>query len=972
MKTNESVALELLDKNEISNSAPQRSKLSLCIAFAISSASLLTVYDAQAATNAKHVKKAKATNPQVNVNSLQQQIDQLNQALEASKRRELELIQRGTSTTLAPAKGNIVPAIPESAQVQNSIETPEIAADDNKSKDLGEVTVRARPRLQKLKDVPNSTSVRTGAELQRELAMDLGDVLKRAGNVKWNYGNARTSSLSMRGIGQQAQTDAMDPSVGTVVDGVPYAYNPLTSFDHYDIDQIAVERGPGGTDGGKNYSVGRVNIQTRRPTFNREATYSATYGDYNTYIGDAALGGAVVDDLVAWRGAIHFNKADGATKNLYNTDQTWYNRDRLAGRIQFLITPTETFNALLRFDANPRGAENNNGNIFYTPTPKISANGKPTNLNSDASTRLGRRWFVQGDPDYTYANDYLNGGGQNAFNLNAQSALTTASKGGSAELNWDVGGGKLTSIFAVRDFDFQARNDEGTPFDISKNGGGRVPDFTQISEELKFKSNVGKLVDYTTGVYLSDRKMIKGNRVGFGADAGAWFANASQYTALDASAQGQKLMQDSLQELHTENPYYIHNQSVSPFLNTKWHITDPFSIDAGIRYNFEDRSQGTEKFISQQGVGSWLSPYQINGIKTGGFESDTTGNLTANALADANQLALADKVANKYFGTKIDPTLAAGTAYASLTAAQKKLIGTAKTLRQSNIGLLWDKEPGRPFKSILPGYNVKPTYKFNDEYTGYVSWGYNEKGGLSQTVNSVAYLVEPEKTNAFEIGLKSNLFNDVLVLNTDFFWTEISNYQQSVQVLDVYQTEVNKTDTYTAITGNVKGVRAYGVEIDGSVNKVIPYTSVNFSGSYNNAFYSDFKNSAKSGEWNNLAAAYVDRTGWTLPGAAKFTFSVSPEFRYPVEVLGKNDFHTSFTTAFTSDYRSDVALSDYSWIPSNSTTDISVGLGRRDRAFDVSLVGKNVFNNQTPISKTWNQWSPMMPQWFGVTVSGKF
>jgi hypothetical protein len=307
-----------------------------------------------------------------------------------------------------------------------------------------------------------------------------------------------------------------------------------------------------------------------------------------------------------------------------------------------------------------------------------------------------------------------------------------------------------------------------------------------------------------------------------------------------------------------------------------------------------------------------------------------------------------------------------------LTAAQKKLIGTAKTVRQSNIGLLWDKEPGRPFKSILPGYNVKPTYKFNDEYTGYVSWGYNEKGGLSQTVNSVAYLVEPEKTNAFEIGLKSNLFNDVLVLNTDFFWTEISNYQQSVQVLDVYQTEVNKTDTYTAITGNVKGVRAYGVEIDGSVNKVIPYTSVNFSGSYNNAFYSDFKNSAKSGEWNNLAAAYVDRTGWTLPGAAKFTFSVSPEFRYPVEVLGKNDFHTSFTTAFTSDYRSDVALSDYSWIPSNSTTDISVGLGRRDRAFDVSLVGKNVFNNQTPISKTWNQWSPMMPQWFGVTVSGKF
>ena len=85
MKTNESVALNLLQKDEIPNSIPQRNKLSLCVAFAISSASLLTVYDAQAATNAKHAKKAKSTNPQVNVNSLQQQIDQLNQALEASK-----------------------------------------------------------------------------------------------------------------------------------------------------------------------------------------------------------------------------------------------------------------------------------------------------------------------------------------------------------------------------------------------------------------------------------------------------------------------------------------------------------------------------------------------------------------------------------------------------------------------------------------------------------------------------------------------------------------------------------------------------------------------------------------------------------------------------------------------------------------------------------------------------------------------
>lgn len=953
------------------DSVIERNKLSMCIAIAIASGTMFNSLEAQAAD--KKVTKRVSTRGVSNSKpqtELELQVQRLTEQLEASKRRELELIKRGTAAIPAAAGSSASTASTEpEAQLPEELEKD----DASKNKDLGEVVVRGKPRLEKLKEVPNSTSVRTGTELQRELALDLGDILKRAGNVKWNYGNARTSSLSMRGVGQQAQTDAMDPSVGTVVDGVPYAYNPLTSFDHYDIDQIAVERGPGGTDGGKNYSLGRVNIQTRRPTFTRDATYSATYGAYNTYIGDAAMGGAVIDDLLAWRGAIHLNKADGPTENLYNSNQTWYSRDRLAGRIQFLITPTETFNALLRFDINPRGAENNNGNNFYTPTPTISANGLPTNLGSDASTRLNRRWFVEGNPRYSYEKSYLNGGGQDAFNMDNQAALTTASKGGSAELNWDVLGGKLTSITALRDFEFQARNDEGTPFDVSKNGGGRVPEFTQLSEELKFTSKVGNLVDYTTGVYISDRKMIKGNRVGFGSDAGAWFANNTQYKALDASVQGRALMQDSLAELHTENPYYIHNQSVSPFLNTTWHITDPFSVNAGIRYNFEDRSQSTDKFITDQGFGALLSPFQINGIATGGFESNnTTGALTAKALADPAQLALADKVAQKYFNAKIDPAAAAGSAYAGLTDAQRALVGTAKTVRQSNIGLLWDKEPGRPFKSILPGYNIKPTYKFNDEYTGYLSWGYNEKGGLSQTVNSVGYLVQPEKTNSFEIGLKSSLFEDALVLNTDFFWTEISNYQQAVQVIDTYQTIVNGQDTYTSITGNAKGVRAYGVEVDGAINKVIPYTSINFSGSFNDAFYSDFKNAGKAAEWNNLAAPYFDRTGSNLPGAAKFTFSISPEFRYPVEFFGRNEFHTSFTTAFTSSYKSDVSLSDYSVIPANTTTDFSIGVGKRDRSFDLAFVGKNIFDNQTPNARTWNTWSPGIPQWFGVTVSGKF
>ena len=66
-------------------------------------------------------------------------------------------------------------------------------------------------------------SVIQGQEIDNLLANDINSLVLRAGNVSWNQGNQRTSSLSIRGIGKQAQTEAQDPSVGVIVDGISYA-----------------------------------------------------------------------------------------------------------------------------------------------------------------------------------------------------------------------------------------------------------------------------------------------------------------------------------------------------------------------------------------------------------------------------------------------------------------------------------------------------------------------------------------------------------------------------------------------------------------------------------------------------------------------------------------------------------------------------------------------------------------------------
>ncbi len=951
----------------IPDAVSRRRKLSVLVAAAVVGSSMITVQDVEAAGSKKKLKNKSQTEKVVN--DLQAENTRLREQL-----LQFQAAQRNPGGTQAATGLGAVPDNTEAAAgVADSAEVvakKEAAETDN----LGEVVVKGkvRSRLEKVKDVPSSSSVRSGEELNRQLSQDLGSILQRAGNVKWNSGNSRTSSLSIRGVGQQAQTDAMDPSVGTIVDGVPYAYNPLTSFDHYDIDQVEVARGPQGTLGGKNAILGAINLTTKRPTFTPEANYSLAYGQYNTYIADAAGGGAVIDGLLAFRGAIHVNKADGATTNLWNSDQTWYNRDRASGRIQFLLTPTENFSARISYDKNAKQSEFYNGNLFFTPTPTRYANGAVNSLSTDASTRLNRRWFTASNPGYTYQKDYLYGGGQHAFNQDAQFPLVTDSQGGSAELNWDVGGFKLSSITAVRDYNFQARNDEGTPFDISKNGGGAVPDFLQLSQELKLSSSFGKWVDYSGGIYLMDRKQTKGNRVGFGSDAGAWFASTTQYNILDTNSQGRQLMQNSLDGLDTNGPYFIHNQTGSVFANAKWHITEPLSVTTGVRFSNESREQQTQKLITSNGVGGALNPVSVNGVQTGGFNSNsTTGVLTG--VNSAAQTALANSVAQQYFNVAT---------YAGLDPTQMAQVATAKAIRKTNMGVLWDKEPGRSFKSTQPGYVISPSYKINEDLTTYVSWQYGEKAGFSQTPNAIAVSVLPEKTNSYEIGFKSSMFDKALTLNTDFFYTDISNYQQAVQVVDDYTTNLARVTNpsaapiYISSTGNAKGVRALGVEIDGSFNG-IPYTSVNFSGSYNDAIYTDFKNSAKPLEQNYPGSpAYQDVTGKTLPGAAKFAFNIGPEVRIPLQAmgingLGKNEFHTSFNTSFTSSYKSDVSLSDYSTIKANSYTDFSVGIGRRDKLFDLSLVGKNIFNNQTPTAILWNSWTPGLPQWFGVMVSGK-
>jgi iron complex outermembrane recepter protein len=885
-------------------------------------------------------------------------------------KRESAPAQSKLGTAIATALIAGLTASTSTVIAQTSVSGEAVASTDSSSTAGGSgieevVVVRSRNRLEPLHDVPISISVINGPELERENSLDLGDITKRAANVSWNTGNPRQGSLSIRGVGKQAQTDAQDPSVGVIVDGVNYAYNALSFYDFQDVETVEVARGPQGTLLGKNTTMGVVNITSKRPSFDPDFDYSITYGELDTIIGEAAGGGPIIDDLLAWRGTFYIDKQNGAFPNVYdNGTRSYTDKNRMYGRAQFLLKPTENFSARFTLEVAPRSGENTNGLTFYKQLPPYYSDGSPVNLGNDPSTKLARRWFTQ-ESNYTYLGDFVGSGERGTTDNDQQRALVTGTNGASAWLDWNLGELTLTSITAFKDYYFDARNDEGTPFDITLNSNTTVH-YEQRSQELRLSSGTSRFVDWQTGLFVLDSTNRVNSKQEWGSDAGAWFATNAQYATLDTNTSGRALLQTSLERAYRLRTDFIDNNSAAIFGQANWHFGEKLTLTTGVRFTHEDRGNRSLNILTDNGYGAELNPVAINNVGLGGFAS----NATTGALLPGNsvaQLSLADFLANKYFGATTGAT--PGQAYAGLTAAQLRQVAAAKSVRQTQIGVLWDTVDAAPFKKTQPAYVLSPTYRINDALNFYVSWQYGEKAGIAQFTNGLPNNALPEKNSAYEIGVKSFLANRTLVLNTDVFVNNIEDYQQSVQVLDQYTTNLRNDGQfyYTAATGNVPKVRVKGVEVDASYNGIKNF-SLRLSGAYNDAVYVDFPNSAQPPENGYPGAApYQDVSGQPLPGAPKYSFSLGGEYRRP---LRTKEFHTSFNYFHTDGYNSDNTLSSYGWIDDYSLTDFSIGIGNPEKGFDVSLLVKNA-GDTAYRAVGWASWTPNPPRWVGVIFRGR-
>lgn len=354
---------------------------------------------------------------------------------------------------------------------------------------LDEIIVTAQKRAENLQTVPISATVVSGDQVEDRHIYDPSQLQLVAPSLQIKSFNAAlgASNFSIRGVGTLSFANSIESSVTSVIDGVVMGSPALGFMNFLDLAQIEVLNGPQGMLFGKNASAGLVNITTRRPEFdkyggrvNMELASMNAPGRGLQYRVQA-IANVPLSPTAAIRLSASQTHNDPLITNVIDVPGTKFGQDQSSVRAKFLWEPTSNLSMFFAADyAHSTGigsgsaadrivlpnsafrAENARYGIVAGPNNSYSSYGAPTNAVFDVGG-------VQSNIDYKFASGHT-----------------------------------LTNIIAWRKF--KANN----LFDSDKHAinildtNSQLANIRQLTEELRFASPVGGIVDYQLGLYYYD------------------------------------------------------------------------------------------------------------------------------------------------------------------------------------------------------------------------------------------------------------------------------------------------------------------------------------------------------------------------------------------------------------------------------------------------------------------------------------
>ncbi|HWU81603.1 MAG TPA: TonB-dependent receptor [Caulobacter sp.] len=351
---------------------------------------------------------------------------------------------------------------------------------------VGEVIITAQKRSENLQDVPVSVAAIGGERLQSTFAAG-DDILALSAKAPGLYAESSNGRAAprfyIRGLGNADFDLAASQPVSIIQDEVVLENVVLKSSPIYDLDHVEVLRGPQGTLFGRNTTAGIVKFDTVKPSEEFKGRASASYGSYNTMTFDGGVGGAIVPGKVAARASLLIQHRDNWIDNAYTKkNDALGGFDERAARLQVLFTPTDQLSAL--FNVHGRDLDGTAA-VFRA------------NILTKGSNKL--------NGNYDRDTVYFDAGDNNPQNYKGV--------GASANVEYDFGGAKLTSITAYENTHGYSRGDiDGgnptgpgfIPFQSDTQDG--IKNLFQWTQEVRLASDTDGPLSWQVGGFYFDTK----------------------------------------------------------------------------------------------------------------------------------------------------------------------------------------------------------------------------------------------------------------------------------------------------------------------------------------------------------------------------------------------------------------------------------------------------------------------------------
>jgi outer membrane receptor protein involved in Fe transport len=570
-----------------------------------------------------------------------------------------------------------------------------------------QIIITAQGRRQVLQDVPIAVTAVTANEMHNSGATDIRQLNQLAPSLLVSStGTEANGAARIRGIGTVGDNPGLESSVAVFIDGVYRSRSGIGLNELGELDRIEVLRGPQGTLFGRNASAGLINIFSKAPSFNLGGYGEVTVGNYNLKRFAGGFTGPLSQDLAVRVDGV-WVKRDGFYKDPANST-TVNNRDRYFLRGQMLYEPNDQLSVRIIGDYTHRyenccgavyvdNSVNSNVGNLNEPTPPgapLQPGAVPSRTNDSGNN------IVNVLRDLGQDLRALHSGYTRVVSVTPgrSYAGTTIDWGLSGQVDWDLGGPKLTSITAYRHYDA----DQGGDIDYStvdilyRAPGGAARRFNTFSQELRLQGNAGKL-DWLVGGYYANEDLRVTDNLRFGNQYGRFatcrivspgglsaFYSPTGQSCLNATGRGLvgsptglfggagPIILGALDTLDginnkgsTRDVYNQNSSNFALFTHNIFHATDKLDFTVGLRWTSERKkfnatfgNDNTACLALQQGpLGTVFTNPNAPGFPTGLFTiSQAILGLSCqgNSTAELNGVSIHDsRSENRLTGTGV-------------------------------------------------------------------------------------------------------------------------------------------------------------------------------------------------------------------------------------------------------------------------------------------------------------------------------